>query len=435
MENDRKTVDSQSGTATQRQSLSWLHKRTGKKRRGRRALSYEWAIYGLVWIIVFFYPVVYELLDLPISGRINWRHILSSWISMTPFLLLFLLHYFFICRYFLQDKLKRYLLSLIICLALFSFTKYIMYDRNPPAKRPEMSEHMEHRQEPVMKPLPEPGRDFKDNNIGNNTGHAPAIGPERIGIGNRHGNGPHMPEPDNGLIPFPLILDIVIAVLMSGGTLAVVLVFQYENEISRRRETENSHLQQELQYLKAQLNPHFLMNMLNNIHGMVEVSPEKAQDMILELSKLMRYVLYEGAKDRTTLSKEMDFIHNYLSLMRERCSGSKVNIEAELPNHCPDNIVLPPLLSIVFIENAFKHGISYRIPSYVTIKVEIADDSLVFKCHNSNIHYNVQDENHGVGLENVRKRLDLIYGDKYKLDIEDKPDEYSVTLVIPKEQA
>lgn len=105
---------------------------------------------------------------------------------------------------------------------------------------------------------------------------------------------------------------------MLGFDIAIVLLSRSQEEEERRRRTDAAHKEQELEHLKAQLNPHFFMNMLNNIHGMVDIDSQMAQDMIMELSRLMRYVLYEGAKPYTTLQQEKEFISNYVELMRKR---------------------------------------------------------------------------------------------------------------------
>lgn len=205
------------------------------------------------------------------------------------------------------------------------------------------------------------------------------------------------------------------------------------NEKERNVELERNRLQQELGYLKAQLNPHFFMNMLNNIHGMVEINPSTAQEMIVELSRLMRYVLYEGAKEYIPLSTETDFITTYVALMRKRYSNKKVSISLHLPQQTA-KIQLPPLLFVVLIENAFKHGISYLRHSSFDMNMDVTNGHIRFHCRNSRgaSPKNIQRKNGGIGLENLRKRLELLYGHDYSLEIDDKKENtYEVTLTIP----
>ena len=230
----------------------------------------------------------------------------------------------------------------------------------------------------------------------------------------------------------PLLLDLVIATLMLGFDLAISLFSRYQEEQEKARRLEAAHLRHELEHLKAQVNPHFFMNMLNNIHGMVEMDPAKAQVMIMELSKLMRYVLYEGAQQRTLLYKETDFIASYVELMRKRYSSRKVRISLELPEDNRERVILPPLLFISIIENAFKHGISYQSPSFVEIRLYMEKETLRLDCVNS-IHRRPGKESGtgGVGLANLRQRLQLLYGNGFRLDITEKDEIYHVNLTIP----
>ena len=220
---------------------------------------------------------------------------------------------------------------------------------------------------------------------------------------------------------------------MLGFDLAITLFVRYQEEQEKARRLEAAHLRNELEHLKAQVNPHFFMNMLNNIHGMVEMDPARAQVMIMELSKLMRYVLYEGAKPRTLLSKEAEFIASYVELMRKRYSSRKVRISLELPEGNREHVFLPPLLFISVIENAFKHGISYQNLSFVEIRLCLEKDTLRLDCVNS-VHRRppMDGRTGGVGLANLRQRLQLLYGDGFTLNITEKDGKtYHVNLIIP----
>jgi LytS/YehU family sensor histidine kinase len=170
------------------------------------------------------------------------------------------------------------------------------------------------------------------------------------------------------------------------------------------------------------------MNTLNNIHALVDIDPEKAKDTILELSKMMRFVLYEGNKHGVPLNREFDFIRNYITLMRLRYTD-KVKITVELPTETPDKLV-PPLMLITFIENAFKHGISYQHESFIDVKVGIEHERLRFQCRNSKADKPNQEKG-GVGLANVKQRLHLLYDNNFTLHIQDEPDIYNVELTIP----
>ena len=170
------------------------------------------------------------------------------------------------------------------------------------------------------------------------------------------------------------------------------------------------------------------MNTLNNIHALVDIDPQKAQETIVELSKMMRYVLYEGDRKGVPLSKEMEFIRTYVKLMQLRYTD-KVRITLDLPAEVPDR-TLPPLMLISFVENAFKHGVSYQRESFIEMKASVEGNRLLFTCRNSKAD-KPNEEKGGVGLANVRKRLNLLFDHDYVLRIHDAADVYSVELNIP----
>ena len=224
------------------------------------------------------------------------------------------------------------------------------------------------------------------------------------------------------------IVASVILILMFGMNLGVKGYFKSREDRKRLSELEHENLEQQLEYLRYQINPHFFMNTLNNIHALVDIDPEQAKGTIVELSKMMRFILYEGDKNGVTLSREMEVLRTYVALMRLRYTDS-VSIRTELPPEVPERSV-PPLMLIPFVENAFKHGISYRRPSFIDIRVRVEGDRLHFICLNSKAE-KPNEEKGGVGLANVRKRLDLLFGSNYMLEIRDETERYSVELNIP----
>lgn len=242
----------------------------------------------------------------------------------------------------------------------------------------------------------------------------------------------------------PLFLDFVYDLLVVGMNIATALIFQnYRYRLERQR-LSRANAESQLTYLKDQINPHFYMNMLNNIHGMIEIDPEKAQDMVLRMSKLMRYMLYESSKPKIPLSREIEFLRDYLQIMRQRYPESKVKIEAEFPSAAESgSIMVAPLLYLVYIENAFKHGISYQAVSRVSVKISIGGDKVTFDCENTVAADSKADksgDSHGIGLQNASKRLQLIYGDSFTLTEGEESDEgeenklYRVSLTIPKQK-
>jgi LytS/YehU family sensor histidine kinase len=171
------------------------------------------------------------------------------------------------------------------------------------------------------------------------------------------------------------------------------------------------------------------MNTLNNIHAMIDIDTEAAKQIVLQLSDMMRYVVYDTGDNAIALRDDLRFIKNYIDLMRIRYTDD-VAISYNYPQQLQGRVDVPPLIFIVFIENAFKHGISYNSHSY--IKVDIAvEDGFVLACFENSVNEGSHKGKPGIGLENVRKRLDLIYDDAYELNIEENAQNYCVTLKIP----
>ena len=229
----------------------------------------------------------------------------------------------------------------------------------------------------------------------------------------------------------PEMMKSLLAVLLVMADFGIVYARTVEDERKRIAELEKEKISQELQYLRNQINPHFFMNTLNNIHSLVDIDPEKAKEVIVELSKLMRYVLYDGDQNLITYEKEANFLRQYVSLMSIRYSDS-VKINLDFPEDMP-GVMVPPLLLVNFVENAFKHGISYTSDSSIDISMRPSPSGgLVFDC--SNKRHESRDNYGGIGMENVRKRLSLLYGSQYVLDIDKKPEDYHVHLEIPPTQ-
>lgn len=220
------------------------------------------------------------------------------------------------------------------------------------------------------------------------------------------------------------------------GFLPFLLIFLFRHQqIGQqidRQELQTASLQSELDYLKYQINPHFFMNTLNNIHALVDIDGELAKEAIIRLSRLMRYLLYESNQPTVPIQKELQFIQQYVELMKLRCDDSvSLSFQNDIdPHH--QHLVVPPLLVISFIENAFKHGISHREPSFIEVSIKADDAYLHFHCRNSRFsHESNPQQQGGVGLDNIRKRLDLIYPGRYKLVIEPTDHEFLVDLTIP----
>ena len=198
-----------------------------------------------------------------------------------------------------------------------------------------------------------------------------------------------------------------------------------------QKELENKNLQSELSFLKSQINPHFLFNTLNSIYALTLKKSDSAPEIVLRLSEMMRYMLYKSNEKKVPLAQEIQYIKNYLALEKTRY-GEKARIEFECAGDSPENYSIAPLLFITFFENSFKHGLSQSITQgFVECLLYIEDNNLDFTIQNSKT--TEKDEGYfqgGIGLANVKRRLELIYPNKYELDIHETKDIYLVNLKI-----
>lgn len=196
-----------------------------------------------------------------------------------------------------------------------------------------------------------------------------------------------------------------------------------------RKETESQKLQTELSFLKSQINPHFFFNTLNNIYSLAVVRSEKTAPAVMKLSSIMRYILTETTQELVALSNEVDFIKNYIELQQVRLTEkTTVTFSSE---GLIDEKLVAPLVFIPFVENAFKYGISTKSVSHIEIKIEALPNSITFFSSNFIVpSENNMMENTGIGINNVKRRLELMYPGKYTLTNEIKDNFYLVHLEI-----
>lgn len=333
-------------------------------------------LYLMVWMVIILVPVLNsKMLE---EVHVSLENILIAWLKIAPYLLIFIIHNSLIAPRLLLRK-HRYVWYLVVNLltitAVFSlvaiYEKYAPYDTEPYILNGKAS--------------------FTD---------------------------------------LAIYWNILLGFFMTGLNMGIKLLYRSLRDEQQMEELKRQNLQAEMDYLRYQINPHFFMNTLNNIHALIDIDTEYAKSAVIELSKMMRYVLYESGSETISLKKDIQFIENYIELMRIRYDSS-IDICLDYPATIPNKVAIPPLLLIVFVENAFKHGVSYNHASFIHIRIGYRDDAVTAVISNSR-HEKSRPGTTGIGLENVKKRLALIYQDNYALSIDDSdPAVYTVKLIIP----
>ena len=210
-----------------------------------------------------------------------------------------------------------------------------------------------------------------------------------------------------------ILRDCLNFAIFAGGSTALALARKWFTADQKLQESEAARAKAELYNLRSQINPHFLLNTLNNIYALTAINQERAQDAIQQLSKMLRHMLYDNQESSVALSDELQFLENYISLMKIRLSA---NVDVTFTHNVDvPGVRIAPLIFISLVENAFKHGISPTEQSFVHIEINATDHDINCRIENSNHPKSNQDRSgHGIGLNQVQRRLDLAYPNHYK---------------------
>lgn len=249
--------------------------------------------------------------------------------------------------------------------------------------------------------------------------------------------GPGHPK-DSARIIMLTIRDAFGLVCATAVAMGVRLSASWRKDEEKRKEMQLQLADAALKNLKTQTSPHFLLNTLNNIYSLTAFDTEKAQYAISELSKMLRYQLYESDAEKVLLRKEAEFLSHYIALMRLRISD-KVKITTHISIAADDSIVIAPHVLISLVENAFKHGISAAEPGFIDIKLDADLERIVFECTNSNFPQRAESDKTqgGIGLQQVEQRLNLVYPGFHTWEHGPSPDgkTYSSKIVIRNDAA
>lgn len=247
-----------------------------------------------------------------------------------------------------------------------------------------------------------------------------------------HHGGPPRPHKGNGHGPFMDIFTIAIIAVVLGISTSVTAIQKWQADTQHHQQLRAEKTASELAFLKAQINPHFFFNTLNNIYALTYEDADTSRKAIHQLSRMMRYLLYDTKQEFTRLSDEINFLKDYIDLMKLRLTD-RVVIDFSYPASIP-NVMVAPMLFLPYIENAFKHGTSVNEKSEILIAISQNENTLMLHVKNDIIDNKsvAPEEYGGIGLENTRRRLDLLYPDKYQLSFSESVSskEYNVYLSI-----
>ena len=316
-----------------------------------------WLVHATTWAVVFGMPLFVTSPDRPlISGTEYLRFLLVP----LSFMVVFYTNYFrLIERHLFKRRIGRFLLGNLLLIAAVIVVLHLLFRY-------------------LLPPGP----------------HAPADRPWQDTVRFFAGNA----------ILYLLVVGASVAICMTGGW--------YRAEAARQQ-LEHSRTEAELQHLKSQLNPHFLFNTLNNIYSLIQIDTSRAQQAVHDLSRLLRYVLYDSSQAMVPLCDEIAFLRDYIELMRIRLPRH-VRVEVSLPES-PSQSPVAPLLFISLVENAFKHGVSNEKPSYIVIRIDETFEGEL-RCKITNSYFPKSDSDRsgsGIGLQNLTKRLRMLYPGRY----------------------
>jgi hypothetical protein len=343
-------------------------------------------LYAVIWVLVLISPYLRYIQDI---GPNSWNRMIGDWTNLFMLLLAFLVNLFVLLpKLLFNNKRSQYLMVVTVMIFVIAMINLLIH--------------------PFSGPPPHSGMGIPPADI--QTGRPSLDLPSLLGV---------------------ILNNLITALLIIGSSTALELEYKWLSEQKLRKDAEKEQLKTSLALLRHQVSPHFFMNTLNNIHSLIEMDTEKAQDAVVRLSTLMRYLLYDSAQNTIELKKEIEFINSFVSLMQLRHSD-EVEVTVVIPEQIPD-AKIPPMLFISLLENAFKHGVSYPLKSYIYFELRIASTFLTCTIKNSKhkIAANYQGEYSGIGLDNIKESLKLLYEDNFQLNIRDKESEFEVNLTIP----
>jgi len=320
------------------------------------------------WAVVFIMPALIFISE----GNQRFEEALYRSLASLPFLMFLFYSYY----YWLIDKLwfrKRYILFILVAMALILCVSYSKY--------------------------------------------------ELFSYFDLHKGKRHMP-PFHAFVYFDFLSNLLPVVF------AMAIRYAQRNfslEIAQK-EAQAHKLQADLTQLRYQLQPHFFFNALNNIYSLIEFDPQKAQQSVHSLSKLMRHFMQNSDQKQISLAEEVDFLQQYISLMQLRLTD-KTTVQVDFPKQVPQ-LTIAPLLFISLVENAFKHGVSATAATTLSFSLKVEGNTIIFRSENTKIPTQESLYSSGIGIDNLKKRLTLLYPERHQYTIEEKEGKYIAQLTI-----
>ena len=320
------------------------------------------------WAVVFIMPALIFISE----GNQRFEEALYRSLASLPFLMLL----FYLCYFWLIDKLwfkKQYIFFILVAVTLIFCVSYSKY--------------------------------------------------ELFSYFDLHKGKRHMP-PFHAFVYFDFLSNLLPVVF------AMAIRYAQRNfslEIAQK-EAQAHKLQADLTQLRYQLQPHFFFNALNNIYSLIEFNPQKAQQSVHSLSKLMRHFMQNSDQKQISLAEEVDFLQQYISLMQLRLTD-KTTVQVDFPKQVPQ-LTIAPLLFISLVENAFKHGVSATTTTTLSFSLRVEGDTIIFRSENTKIPTQESLYSSGIGIDNLKKRLTLLYPERHQYTIEEKEGKYIAQLTI-----
>jgi two-component system LytT family sensor kinase len=387
-----------------------------------RVKTYLIVVHIACWLLFMAFPLLF-LNGGQQSG--NVFKLLQSpyyWLFCFTYIFLFYINgYFFIPQFFFK---KEYFKYAVITIILYSGIYFLQpYDKL--LRHNDLYNNASALQQPRNRfdhmPPPYDGRMH-----GEGPGYHPAGGPPP-----NPAERPPQSGPESGSfvrqMPFDTI-SLFIFIMIMALSAATKIIQQWQLTEQRATQAEADKASAELSFLKAQINPHFLFNTLNNIYTLAVIKDDNAPDSIMKLSNIMRYVTDDTNEDFVPLQSEMDCINDYIELQRLRL-GEKTAVDISIQGNT-DNKKIGPLILMTFVENVFKYGVSKHESSAITIKVSATENEIIFFCENRIFHDVNKNNRTGIGLKNTRKRLEHLYPGRHLLAVNNQHNLYTVNLTL-----